>query len=554
MTDVFSEHPRLSTASSCPPVPGRRAALTPAIAALLLGASVAQTTLAAAPSAAPPAGERVDNPFAGADFYRDLDWVDRVEREAARAPEALANAMLEASRHSPSLWIDGFEALEGSAASAGANAGAADAGPAPSKAPGERVHRGLEAHLLAALEQKRPGVPLAIGVVVYNLPERDCAARASNGSLHGKAGIESYRRDFIDPMARLFGDARFRELRIVAILEPDSLPNLVTNLDTPGCAEAAELYRGGIAYAIERFAASPNVYVYLDMGHSGWLGWPGNRRRSVALYRDVVGAAGALSSVAGVATNVSGYTPTEEPFLGEPTRRVGDREVRMASFYEYNPIFDERTFATELEAEFEAAGFPEGFGVLIDTSRNGWGGAERPRRTSASASLETYVDESRLDRRGARGHWCNQSGAGLGERPRAWPYGPGGAVDAFVWIKPPGESDGASSADIAAGGPADKGFDSNCDPSARGDGGLPTGALSGAPPAGHWFPAQFRMLVENAWPALRGSADAADPPMNGTLLRTLRTREAIGAHRDVAAGKDEGDRRGEGVREASSGD
>ena len=347
--------------------------------------------------------------------------------------------------------------------------------------------------------------------------------------------METYRHRFIEPMASLFADPRFGDLRIAAILEPDSLPNLVTNLDTPGCAEAAALYRGGIAHAIERFAAVPNVHVYLDMGHSGWLGWPDNRRRAVALYREVVGTAGALSSVAGVAVNVSGYTPTEEVFIDDPTRRVGEREIRTASFYEYNPIVDERRFATALEAEFEAAGFPSGFGVLIDTSRNGWGGPARPRRASSSESLDAYVEESRLDRRLARGHWCNQSGAGIGERPRPWPYGPGGAVDAFLWIKPPGESDGAASAAIAAEGPNDKGFDSNCDPTATSDSGLPTGAMADAPPAGHWFPAQFRMLVENAWPALDGAAgSAADasgrsspPPDDEALVRTLRARAGI---------------------------
>ena len=51
-------------------------------------------------------------------------------------------------------------------------------------------------------------------------------------------------------------------------------------------------------------------------------------------------------------------------------------------------------------------------------------------------------DTSRNGRGGIRhewGAWCNVRGAGLGQRPVATPM-PG--LDAYVWIKPPGESDG----------------------------------------------------------------------------------------------------------------
>ena len=76
-------------------------------------------------------------------------------------------------------------------------------------------------------------------------------------------------------------------------------------------------------------------------------------------------------------------------------------------------------------------------------SRNGWGGSARPKAASTSTNVDTFVDESRIDRRIHAGNWCNQSGAGLGERPRA---SPADGIDAYVWIKPPGESDGSSMA------------------------------------------------------------------------------------------------------------
>jgi len=71
-----------------------------------------------------------------------------------------------------------------------------------------------------------------------------------------------------------------------------------------------------------------------------------------------------------------------------------------------------------------------------------------------------------------------------------------------VWIKPPGESDGASSLIPNDEG---KGFDAMCAP---GNPGNPrnnnneTGALPNAPLSGHWFQAQFEELLRNAFPPL----------------------------------------------------
>ncbi len=79
--------------------------------------------------------------------------------------------------------------------------------------------------------------------------------------------------------------------------------------------------------------------------------------------------------------------------------------------------------------------------MLIDTSRNGWGGSARPTAVSVSYDVNTYVDQSRLDRRINRYNWCNQVNAGIGERPVAAPRA---GVDAYIWARPPGESDGAS--------------------------------------------------------------------------------------------------------------
>ena len=113
--------------------------------------------------------------------------------------------------------------------------------------------------------------------------------------------------------------------------------------------------------------------------------------------------------------------------------------------------------------------------------------------------IDTFVNESRIDRRIHAGNWCNQSGAGLGERPVA---APASGIDAYVWVKPPGESDGSSTLIPNDEG---KGFDRMCDPTYTGNarnGNSLSGALPNAPISGAWFSAQFRQLMANAYPAL----------------------------------------------------
>lgn len=66
-------------------------------------------------------------------------------------------------------------------------------------------------------------------------------------------------------------------------------------------------------------------------------------------------------------------------------------------------------------------------------------------------------------------------------------------------MKPPGESDGSSSAIPNNEG---KGFDRMCDPTYTSSSGTLTGALPNAPVSGHWFHDQFVQLVQNAYPVI----------------------------------------------------
>jgi cellulose 1,4-beta-cellobiosidase len=435
-------------------------------------------------------GGKLDNPFAGAAGYVNSAWQANVNAAADAAGGTLGARMRVVGRQPTAVWMDRIGAID---------------------PPGATL--GLADHLTAAVQQDAANgaTPLSIQVVIYDLPNRDCAALASNGELLiAQNGLARYRTEYIDPIRNVLADPAYANLRIVLIIEPDSLPNLVTNVSgaqaSQRCIEAQQTnaYRDGIRYAVSQLSSLANTYLYLDIAHSGWLGWPNNFDGTLSVFDQTLAAGQGgpgYDKIHGFITNTANYTPLEEIFLPNPNLQVGSGQVMSAAFYEFNPRFDERDFATNLQAAFAARGCT-GCAVLIDTSRNGWGGAARPTAVSTSTDLNTYVNQSRIDRRPHRGGWCNQAGAGIGERPTA-NTGIAG-VDAFVWVKPPGESDGVAMAGVIDPDDPAKGFDAMCDPNAqnRYNSALPTNALAGAPHAGRWFPAQFTMLVQNAFPVV----------------------------------------------------
>ena len=421
---------------------------------------------------------RVDNPFRDARWYVNEDW----SAKAAAEPGGSAIA-----GYNTAVWMDRIGAIEGTA-----------------------TVKGLREHLDAALDQ---GAELFL-FVVYNLPNRDCNALASNGELLiADGGMKRYKEDYIDPIASILADPAYASLRIAAIIEIDSLPNLVTNLDVPACQEAAgdDGYAEGIAYALDALAPLDNVYAYIDAGHSGWLGWDSNFGPAVDLIASVIlDTNEGWDSVAGFITNTANYTPTIETYLPNPSLNVSGQPIRSADIYEWNPYFDEKSFAQEFRNKMIAKGAPSTIGMLIDTSRNGWGGSDRPTGVSTSSDLNTYVDQSRIDRRYHRGNWCNQYG-GIGFKPWPDPY-PG--IDAFVWAKPPGESDGIADPNFPVD-PDDpnKKHDGMCDPNAQNvdNSAVGTGAMPGAPHAGRWHSEGFQILLENAYPPAN---EPAGPPQD----------------------------------------
>jgi len=352
------------------------------------------------------------NPLAGARLYVNPDFTRMIEMMAARTP-AQAPALKKLAVQPTAVWLDSVKRV-------------------PS----------VSRHLDEARRQQVAGAPPVVPVfVVYDLPGRDCAAKASSGEFSVKDEAR-YQHEYIDAIAAAF--RAHPSQPVVIILEPDSLANLATNLGLESCAAAEGAYRRGIAYAISKLSL-PNVSIYLDAAHGGWLGWKRNLTKIAEIFRSVLDAAGGSEHIRGFAVNVSNYNPTKV---------VGGRRGSPS-----DPGPDELSYVDDLRQALSEVGIHDK-GFVIDTARNG-----------------------RLGIRANGANWCNIARAGLGERPHVAPV-PG--IDAYLWIKPPGESDGTSD-------PRAPRFDSNC---------ASPEALPGAPQAGELFPAYLLDLVKNANPAL----------------------------------------------------
>ena len=426
----------------------------------------------------------VENPFVGATFYRNVDYVAAVKAAADREGGTLGQQMRLVANYPTFVWLDSIAAVNGT----------------------DGYPRGLAGHLDKALEQGAN----AIGIVIYNLPNRDGSALASNGELHvAQKGLERYKTEYIDAIFKIIKQEKYAKLRIVMVIEPDSLPNLVTNLNFPRVkeAETSGAYVQGVQYAIGTLRSLSNTYAYVDVAHAGWLGWPKNLNAFVELLKKVgSGIPGGNSKVDGFVSNTSNYNPFVEPYM-TASHSIGEQPVRsLQGWYDWNDFIDEQSYATALRNALIKGtnAYPSSVGLLLDTSRNGWGGPDRPTGPSKSTELRAFVRGTTLDKRIHKGNWGNQTGAGIGARPVV---SPAANYHAFVWVKPPGESDGSSEL-IPKGpdNPTGKGFDRMCDPTYRGNalnGNNLTGALPNAPVAGRWFQAQFVQLVKNAYPPFK---------------------------------------------------
>lgn len=329
--------------------------------------------------------------------------------------------------------------------------------------------------------QKDGSVPV---LVAYNTSNRDCGQYSAGGA-QTTAEYEAW----IDGLAAGIGDAP-----AAVVLEPDGLgliPNYVSRIDgtsncsIPGVDPAQRFTQLG--YAIDTLKKGAHTSVYLDATHTGWQNVGESAQR--LLLAGVQRADGFFVNVSNyqLTPNLEFYgtwisdcialaerdnptDPTAYGFGGCPNQywnggpldnwvgvAMDNTQVWRDAPWSGNPddlfwntrVINDR-YAGLLNGTVPTTHF------VIDTSRNGQG---------------PWVGT--LD-------WCNPPDRGLGLRPTTTTGNT--LVDAFLWVKVPGESDG------------------QCDRSGTGTDPEWGGIVD--PAAGAWFPAQAHQLIELANPAL----------------------------------------------------
>jgi endoglucanase len=315
------------------------------------------------------------------------------------------------------------------------------------------VRRAVHATVDAA--QRQHAVPV---LVAYYVPGRDCSQYSAGGAPSEQAYLE-----WIDAFARGIGHHR-----AVVILEPDGLALLSSE---PWCGEGGGGFTGTpedfgrvderfreINGALDRLARNRRTAVYVDAGHSAWQ--PLNDYNAgYGEPQDQLGMAsrllrGGIDKAQGFFLNVSNFRSTAD---------LVDYGTRLSKCI----AFRQATGASAC-SDADIASVPEDPDALthfvLDTSRNGQGPWVPP------AGL--YPDPQ---------DWCNPPERGLGARPTTRTGNE--LVDAFLWVKRPGESDGQCTRGTA--GPEDPVY----------------GAVD--PPAGQWWAEYALGLAQRANPPLR---------------------------------------------------
>lgn len=331
-------------------------------------------------------------------------------------------------------------------------------------------------------------------LVAYDIPGRDCAQYSAGGA----TDLATYQA-WISAFAAGIGGGK-----AVVVVEPDALGNLPSNCAGFGTAAYPFTDADRIAEvsdAVTALEKDPGTHVYLDGTNSHW--------QSVGTITQRLLDAG-VQRAQGFFLNVSNYqsdsaSTTYGTWISDciamatdPANWAYGKEADCASQYYPATVDDPSTWA------LTTAWYQQNMGdatattrFVIDTSRNGQGAntmqayAAAPYDQSASAIAALF-----------QGNWCNPTAAGLGKRPTANTGVP--LVDAYLWVKTPGQSDGQCD---AAGGVRAWDYTAYTRP------GWPTTASDQAlfdplwgtvdPAAGSWFPQQALQLVQKADPPLK---------------------------------------------------
>jgi endoglucanase len=326
---------------------------------------------------------------------------------------------------------------------------------------------------------KLAGFQHAIPVLVaYNIPFRDCAQFSAGGA----TTVQEY-KDWIDGFAAGIGNAK-----AVVILEPDGLGIIPWYKQFRGTSAEAGSYEWCqpaeadeataadqrfemLNYAVDALKAKPNVSVYLDGTHSSWLGSGDAAHRLIQA---------GVARADGFFLNVSNYRFTEH--LVKYGQWISDCiylsqnswwqvEWCASQYFPANPN-DFSTWGLS-DAAYDQAFADTGLTrnpaeqahFVVDTSRNGQGPWTPP--------AGVYPDPQ---------DWCNPPDRGLGLLPTA--NTSNSLIDAYLWVKIPGESDGECTRGLGPTGTVDPEW----------------GIVD--PGAGDWFPEMALQLAQNANPPL----------------------------------------------------
>ncbi|KAK2801264.1 hypothetical protein FQN50_007824 [Emmonsiellopsis sp. PD_5] len=260
----------------------------------------------------------------------------------------------------------------------------------------------IDAAIESARAAKQAGQEQIVGLVLYDVPDRDCSAGESSGEFKvDEGGLERYKAEYIDPYAQKVMGAT--DLHFAIVLEPDAVANMITGKDIPLCANAAEPQRDAIAYAIQSLQ-SDHIHLYLDAANSGWLSSQTsagklpisllNRPLTKLTSPPLTPAATEFGTIVGKASNA----------------QIRGFSINVSNYF---PFQTESQYADSLASALGGQGLPTRF--IIDQGR---------------------VAPDRAD----TGEWCNVEGAGFGQPATTQTENPN--VDSIVWVKPGGESDG----------------------------------------------------------------------------------------------------------------
>mmetsp|Transcript_79183 Transcript_79183/g.223911 ORF Transcript_79183/g.223911 Transcript_79183/m.223911 type:complete len:500 (+) Transcript_79183:53-1552(+) len=410
------------------------------------------------------------NPFAGKVFYKNPANQMSYDGSIATSSGIVKENLIRMRDVPSAYWIDSKAKIRGT---------------------GVRKLEGI----LADAASKQPTEMVTF--IWYDLPNRDCHAKASNGEICCKylpdgrcdytwqtecsTGLKEYKETYADPFVEVLQEYAGR-VPIAVVIEPDSLPNLATNQGDPRCGAATRhAYTEGISYAVGQITTrAPEVAVYLDAAHGGWLGWQNN----LVTFLEMLKTMGLpFHKMRGFATNVANYQPLGALCPHQPDPGSGHRngyclngrhqaELCCADpcglARDWSAGNNELNYAQELSVAARAVLGMDAH-MIIDTGRNG------------QTSMRT-----------ACRHWCNIRGAGAGVASTASTAAPA-IVDAYFWLKTPGECDGCTE-ELPSGGLCPR-FDQDCaSPDSLGS----RATEPRAPEAGHWFDFQVKDLAANA--------------------------------------------------------